>query len=259
MLDVSTQASILKLLSDLTDEYDVSMLYVSHDLSTVSYVCDRINVMYLGRIVENAPTRELLSDPKHPYTEALLQAIPMPDPHFGRQWTQLPGAAGDASALPVGCRFKDRCPEVIQPEGYDFEQPNWRSIMDVRLRLEAGRADRATLTSLADVDPDQADDETLKAAFRRALDVPETLSDPAAEAVFDEAMTHVVADDQGAARDLLAEEFATVCEQTPAYVEAQDDHRAACHLYYDHEEYAGSVRGVDVGAPEDAAGEGRAD
>ncbi|MFB6354592.1 MAG: dipeptide ABC transporter ATP-binding protein [Halobacteriales archaeon] len=111
MLDVSTQASILRLLSDLTDEYDVSMLYVSHDLSTVSYVCDRINVMYLGRIVENAPTRTLLDEPKHPYTKALLQAIPMPDPHYDREWTKLPGAVGDASDLPSGCRFKDRCPE----------------------------------------------------------------------------------------------------------------------------------------------------
>ncbi len=114
MLDVSTQASILRLLSDLTDEYDVSMLYVSHDLSTVSYVCDRINVMYLGRIVENAPTLELLTDPKHPYTKALLQAIPMPDPHYDREWTQLPGAAGDASDLPQGCRFKDRCPDRME-------------------------------------------------------------------------------------------------------------------------------------------------
>jgi len=111
MLDVSTQASILKLLSQLTDEYDASMLYVSHDLSTVSYVCDQINVMYLGRIVENAPTRKLLNDPKHPYSQALLQAIPMPDPHHERQWTQLQGAASDATDMPSGCRFKDRCPD----------------------------------------------------------------------------------------------------------------------------------------------------
>jgi len=111
MLDVSTQASILRLLSDLTDDYDVSMLYVSHDLSTVSYVCDQINVMYLGRIVENAPTKRLLNEPKHPYTQALLQAIPMPDPHYERQWTQLKGAASDATDMPSGCRFKDRCPD----------------------------------------------------------------------------------------------------------------------------------------------------
>ena len=252
MLDVSTQASILRLLSDLTDQYDVSMLYVSHDLSTVSYVCDSINVMYLGRIVESAPTRELLNDPKHPYTQALLQAIPMPDPHYGREWTQLPGAAGDASSLPAGCRFKDRCPEVIQPGGYEFEQTNWRTIMDVRVRLESGGADRASFVEMADVDPGLSDDETLKREVRRALDLPETLSDPGAEAVLDEALTHVVADDPGTARELLADEFATVCEQRPAFVETGDGHRAACHLYDDGP-------GVATPSTDDAVEEGRAD
>ncbi|MFA1611648.1 ABC transporter ATP-binding protein [Halobellus rubicundus] len=111
MLDVSTQASILDLLNDLTNEFGVSMLYISHDLSTVSYVCDRVNVMYLGRIVESASTHELLNDPKHPYTQSMLQAIPVPDPHHEREWAELPGTPGDATDLPTGCRFKDRCPE----------------------------------------------------------------------------------------------------------------------------------------------------
>jgi len=111
MLDVSTQASILDLLSDLTEQYGVSMLYISHDLSTVSYVCDSVNVMYLGRIIESAPTMELLNDPKHPYTRSLLDAIPVPDPHYERPWAELPGMPGDATNLPTGCRFKDRCPE----------------------------------------------------------------------------------------------------------------------------------------------------
>jgi len=111
MLDVSTQASVLELLEDLTTEYGASMMYVSHDLSTVSYVCDRVNVMYLGRLVEKAPTKEIINNPKHPYTQALIRAIPIPDPHFEREWTQIKGAVGDAQDLPTGCRFKDRCPE----------------------------------------------------------------------------------------------------------------------------------------------------
>ncbi|WP_336023271.1 ABC transporter ATP-binding protein [Halobellus salinisoli] len=111
MLDVSTQASILEMLGELTDEYGVSMLYISHDLSTVSYICDRVNVMYLGRIVESASTMDILNDPKHPYTEALLDAIPIPDPHHEREWAELMGMPGDATDLPTGCRFKDRCPE----------------------------------------------------------------------------------------------------------------------------------------------------
>jgi peptide/nickel transport system ATP-binding protein len=111
MLDVSTQAAILRLLRELTDDLGVSMVYVSHDLSTVSYVCDRVNVMYLGRIIESAATRDLLEHPKHPYTEALNKAIPIPDPLDERERTELQGEPGDPIDMPTGCRFKDRCPE----------------------------------------------------------------------------------------------------------------------------------------------------
>lgn len=111
MLDVSTQAEILNLLNELTDEFGVSMVYISHDLSTVSYICDRINVMYLGRIVEKAPTREVLSNPKHPYTRALINSIPIPDPHYERERATVGGEPGDPIDMPEGCRFKNRCPE----------------------------------------------------------------------------------------------------------------------------------------------------
>lgn len=111
MLDVSSQAAILKLLEELTDELGVSVVYISHDLSTVSYVCDRVNVMYLGRIIESAPTKKLIDDPKHPYTQALIKAIPIPDPHLNRERTQLQGDPGNPVNMPNGCRFKDRCPE----------------------------------------------------------------------------------------------------------------------------------------------------
>jgi len=111
MLDVSTQAAILNLLSDLTTKRGVSMLYISHDLSTVSYVCDEINVMYLGRIVESAPTADLIADPKHPYSQALVDAIPIPDPHHDRQRTAIKGSPSDPIGIGEGCRFRDRCPE----------------------------------------------------------------------------------------------------------------------------------------------------
>jgi peptide/nickel transport system ATP-binding protein len=111
MLDVSTQASILNLLSHLVDELGVSLLYISHDLSTVSYVCQQINVMYLGRIVERAPTVELLEEPKHPYSQALIGAIPVPDPHDDRMRTSIEGTADAEMNLMDGCRFRDRCPD----------------------------------------------------------------------------------------------------------------------------------------------------
>jgi peptide/nickel transport system ATP-binding protein len=111
MLDVSTQASILKLLSNLITEFDLSMIYISHDLSTVSYICDEVNVMYLGRIVESAPTKQLLEAPKHPYSEALVDAIPLPDPSNHRERTDLEGSTPEPGAIGNGCRFKDRCPQ----------------------------------------------------------------------------------------------------------------------------------------------------
>ena len=111
MLDVSTQASILNLLSGLTEDLDMSMIYISHDLSTVSYICERVNVMYLGRFVESAPTEQLLTEPKHPYTRALIDAIPIPDPHHERDRSSVQGRPSDPINLPGGCRFKDRCPE----------------------------------------------------------------------------------------------------------------------------------------------------
>lgn len=143
MLDVSTQASILRLLSNLIEETDTSMIYISHDLSTVSYICDTINVMYLGRIVEQAQTLELLENPKHPYSQALINAIPVPNPHFERERTQLEGSTPDPIDIGEGCRFRDRCPERMD-----------------------------------------------------------------------------------------------ICDKTPEFLEIEPDHRTACHLHYDHEEYS---------------------
>lgn len=111
MLDVSTQASILRKLKELIETKDVSLLYISHDVSTVSYVAEVIKVMYLGRIVESAPTEQLLSEPKHPYSQALISSIPVPDPTYDRERPQVNGAPRDPIGIGEGCRFRDRCPE----------------------------------------------------------------------------------------------------------------------------------------------------
>ncbi|MFC6723734.1 ABC transporter ATP-binding protein [Halobium palmae] len=111
MLDVSTQAAVLNLLDELTEKHGIAMFYVSHDLSTVSYICQQVNVMYLGRVIERAPTSELLEEPKHPYTSALIDAIPIPDPQSTRAKPNLSGTPSDPIDLPTGCRFKDRCPK----------------------------------------------------------------------------------------------------------------------------------------------------
>jgi peptide/nickel transport system ATP-binding protein len=113
MLDVSTQAAILQKLKNLIKKKGISMLYISHDVSTVSYVADIIKVMYLGRIVESAPTETLLSEPKHPYSQALVSSIPVPDPTHEREHPKVKGSPRDPIDIGEGCRFRDRCPEEM--------------------------------------------------------------------------------------------------------------------------------------------------
>jgi len=129
MLDVSTQASILRLLSDIVSDEGISMIYISHDISTVSQICDDINVMYLGRIIERSATADVLQDPKHPYTQALIQAVPLPNPERTRDRVDLRGDIPDPLDAPSGCRFKDRCPEQMP---ICDEEPLTREIGDGR-------------------------------------------------------------------------------------------------------------------------------
>lgn len=108
-LDASAQASIANLLSDLVRQTRIGLLLISHDLSVVRQVADRVAVMYLGRIVETGPAEQIWADPRHPYTQALVAAIPRPD-GAGRLPVDLPGDVPDPAAPPPGCRFHPRCP-----------------------------------------------------------------------------------------------------------------------------------------------------
>jgi len=112
MLDVSIRSSILKLMFKLRDEMDVSYLYITHDLATTRQVCDKIAIMYLGKFVEEAETEELLKNPLHPYTQALVSAVPIPDPTARKSKVTISGEIPNPIDLPPGCRFQPRCPHA---------------------------------------------------------------------------------------------------------------------------------------------------
>ncbi len=129
-LDVSVRAQILNLLQDLQSEFQLTYLFVSHDLSVIEYLCDRVVVMYVGKVVEIAQTDDLFANPQHPYTEALLSAVPKPDPRSRRrrQRIMLEGDVADPANPPSGCYFHPRC--RYAKERCSTEEPALRRLAD---------------------------------------------------------------------------------------------------------------------------------
>lgn len=127
-LDVSIQAQVIKLLKQLQERYHLTYLFISHDLGVVKHVCDRVLVMYLGHMVELAPVDKLYKNPQHPYTEALLSAIPRPVPGKRREQTKLEGDLPSPTDPPKGCPFHTRCPIAV--DKCKQVTPEWRETDD---------------------------------------------------------------------------------------------------------------------------------
>ncbi len=126
-LDVSIQAQVLNLLEDLQEKFGLTYLFIAHDLSVVQHVSDRVDVMYLGRIVEMADVKALFEEPKHPYTEALFSAIPVPDPDFQYEQIVLEGDVPSPANPPEGCHFNPRCrykQDICEYEEPPLESPD---------------------------------------------------------------------------------------------------------------------------------------
>jgi oligopeptide transport system ATP-binding protein len=127
-LDVSIQAQIINLLADLREELGLTYLFIGHDLSVVKHLCNRVAVMYLGKLVETASVKELFDHPQHPYTRALLSAVPVPDPAAERQRKHeiLPGEVPSPLNPPSGCVFHPRCPKAV--DGCKVNMPEFREV-----------------------------------------------------------------------------------------------------------------------------------
>ncbi len=144
-LDVSIQAQILNLLQDLQEQFGLTYLFIAHDLSVVEHISDRVAVMYVGKLVESATTEELFINPRHPYTEALLSAVPKPDPRLRTEPIVLPGDVADPANPPSGCYFHPRCRYRV--DRCETEEPSLREIAPDHF-VSCHRAEELQLTGV---------------------------------------------------------------------------------------------------------------
>jgi oligopeptide/dipeptide ABC transporter ATP-binding protein len=215
-LDMSVQAQILSLMQDIQDEYDLTYLFITHDLSVIRNVADRVAVMYLGDFVETGPVERIFTGPHHPYTRALLDAVPNPDPDTRGVESKLVGDVPSPSDPPSGCKFHTRCPDVIVPD--PFTRESYREYMDLKQDVRA-----ESLTT--DAEP---------AAVRSGY-FTDTLPIAVDETV-ERAASAAANGDWVSAREAL-DTYQSPCEtDVPELESVADGQRSACHLDADERE-----------------------
>ncbi|WP_129112842.1 ABC transporter ATP-binding protein [Halegenticoccus tardaugens] len=219
-LDASIQAQVLNTMRELQREFGLTYLFISHDLSVIRHISDRVAVMYLGQLVELAETDELFENPQHPYTEALLGSIPVPDPRATGRRGVLEGDVPSPIDPPSGCRFRTRCPKLIAPDEYDLTDAEWANV-----RRFVRAVDRRTF--------EPSSERGIRAEFFADAEPRGDAAD-----VVDESIAALLADDWERAATRLKESFEepSICaEEKPSYYvdpELGDgEHYAGCHLH----------------------------
>jgi len=230
-LDVSVQAQILNLLKEIQIEFDLTFLLISHDLSVIRYLCDRVAVMYLGEIVEIGPTEDVFEQTRHPYTQALLESVPQVGA-FDIEYEEIDPDIPSPRNPPAGCRFHTRCPDVIPPAEYDLPQQQWLSIFEYKLDIQSGRLTAEKLADMADRNALDMDDKKALATFLRAsYGIPDSLRDPTAQSHLDASVRALIPGETDTARECIVEHFVSPCEsEQPAVTAIAPTHEVHCHL-----------------------------
>ena len=223
-LDASIQAQVLNTMMQLQREFGLTYLFISHDLSVIRHISDRVAVMYLGQLVELADTDALFEHPQHPYTEALLQSIPVPDPRAEGSRGVLEGDVPSPIDPPSGCRFRTRCPKLIAPDELRMTDGEWDAV-----RAFTRAVSRRTFVV------DDGGERALRSEF-----FPEGVPSGEAGDAVEEAIDALLADEPERAETVLTGTFAerSICaREQPAYEvdtpgeNEEGRHFAACHLH----------------------------
>ncbi|WP_114579437.1 ABC transporter ATP-binding protein [Saliphagus sp. LR7] len=213
-LDGRVQSDVLSLLSDVQREFDVAILFISHDIDVVRRFCDRIAVMYLGEIVERGPIDAILSEPAHPYSRVLMGSVPSLDPADRELARPLTDTVPDPSDPPSGCRFHTRCPEYIPPEGVNLSRETWQAVVAFRFTLQTGEL------------PARIEGVTIREQFG----LPENIPNSDVDRAVSEAIDRLKHGNEKAAADPLTETTASVCERELPETDT-DGRPIACHRY----------------------------
>ncbi|WP_458206354.1 ABC transporter ATP-binding protein [Haladaptatus sp. NG-SE-30] len=244
MLDVSIRAGVLNLMKELQDEYGLTYLFISHDLSLIRYMCDRTAIMYLGDIIEQGPTSEVVENSKHPYTQALFDAVPEIEPEAERHRANVTGEVPNPRNPPSGCQFHPRCSKIIPPEDWTGSQEAFRRAFNFKRKVALGDLDGEDIDA-ENRDQRHAVDRLLETGL--AMELPEeyriegedegnvdidTLDMPRqAENALRSAARDLLEGNVEEAEEQLDREFQTICEQSHPELRQSGDQIAACHLY----------------------------